>query len=257
MGEMEYIQPLDELSAIKKDELLNYPFRYDIEVMKWKVSHIYILIDPRTDEIRYVGKSIRPHQRLQNHMNEPPTNCHRSHWLHELKGLGLYPLLDVVESISGECPWQESERYWIARLRSAGARLVNNTDGGDGVDGLPEETRKRMASIWKGRKHKPESLLKMSVARKGRTDKPESKRKRIETLKKVEHGEEWNTKISISNRKLTTDDLSIIRSELANRTAGTQQLAERFGVHRTTISKVKMGTYMHRHRANDNSTVKE
>lgn len=243
-------------SAIQRDADLNRPFAMEI-AMGWKVSHIYILVDPRTSEVRYVGKSIRPHQRLQNHMNEPPTNCHRSHWLRELRGLGLYPLLDIIETSTGEWPWQEGERYWIRRLRDAGARLVNNTDGGDGVDGLPEQTRRKMASVWKGRKHTPEAKAKLSLASRGRKASQATLRKKSASLKLVIHHEEWNAKISESNRKLTADDIATIHMELAANTSGTQQLANRFGVHRTTISKVKMGTYLTRYRTHGYSMAKE
>ena len=236
-----------QLSATRKDEMLNEPFHYEIDVMKWTVSHIYMLIDPRTDEIRYVGKSIRPYQRLQNHMNEPPTHCHRSHWLSELRSLGLTPRLEVLETLCGEWPWQEAECAWIARLRNLGARLVNNTDGGDGVLNLSGEGKKRMLSTWKGRKHRPESLLKMSLVRKGRKDRPESRRKRIETLKQIVHGEQWNERIAQANRKLTQQDISAILSALASGVPN-KYLACQFGVHRTTISKVKMGTYMQHYR---------
>lgn len=203
--------------------------------------YIYALGDPETGLIRYIGKSIRPEQRIQNHINEKPTNCHRSHWLQSLKAKGLQPLAILLEEIRGAWPWQESERYWIARGRREGWPLTNNTDGGDGVTGLPEKARAKMAATWRGRKHRPESLEKMRIASTGRRHSDESKAARSAMFKgrKIT----WVGKVAEALRKF--DDTS--RTEVKRRLdAGerTGDLAREFKVHRTTISKIKMGTYL-------------
>lgn len=204
-----------------------------------KPAHIYILIDPRSDEIRYVGKSIRPEQRLQNHMNER-SNCHRSHWLQQLKSAGLTPRMEIVETVIGEWPWQESEKRWIAKLAAMGARLTNNTAGGDGVCNLPPETRARVAATWRGRKHRPESLVKIGVASRGRRHTEE--RRSLMSAKMTGRKIHWVGKVAAALRKLTAEDLATIRARFAAG-ARTGELAREYGVHRTTMSKVKLGTY--------------
>jgi hypothetical protein len=213
------------------------------------ISHIYVLYDPRSGEARYVGKSSRPIQRLQNHWNEVPSNCHRSHWIQELRRLGLKPELEVVESIQSvdEETWKIRERWWIAQLKALGANLVNNTDGGDGVTGLPLETRKKMAATWKGRKHKPESLIKMSNVRRGRKYSEASKAKRAATLKTIHHGEDWNSKVAEGVRKLTREQAETILRRL-NQGEFNCNLSKEYGVHRTTLSKIKTGVYFERYR---------
>ena len=42
--------------------------------------------------------------------------------------------MDIIETGSGE-GWVEAERRWIAFYRASGARLTNDTDGGDGAPG--------------------------------------------------------------------------------------------------------------------------
>lgn len=209
---------------------------------EWK--HIYGLVDPETGEIRYIGKSIRPAQRLQNHMNEV-SNCHRSHWLQSLKRRGLRPELVILESVHGEWPWQESERYWIKRLKALGCRLTNNTSGGDGVSDLPPETRARMRQTWLDRKHKPETLAKLSIASKGRKHSGESKERmrQLMTGRKIT----WADKVAQSVRKFT-DNLVV---EIKGRLDGGEKvsaLAIEYNAHRTTISKIKKGTYFERYR---------
>lgn len=203
------------------------------------VVYIYALLDPDTSLIRYIGKSIRPKERLQNHMNER-SFCHRSHWLQSLKARGLVPEMVILEEIKGECPWEEAERFWIARARSLGLPLTNNTNGGDGVEGLPEETRNRIASTWLGRKHKPESIEKMRAGRVGRKHSDESRRK----LSIAQKGRviSWIDKVAQSMRKLDDDQIQSIQARLEKGERG-KDLAAEFGVHRTTMSKIKLGTY--------------
>ena len=68
-----------------------------MDVMK---TYIYGLVDPETTEIRYIGKTIRPKERLQNHMNEV-SNCHRSNWLQSLKRKGLKAEM-VIRIVTGK-----------------------------------------------------------------------------------------------------------------------------------------------------------
>lgn len=208
--------------------------------------YIYALVDPETGEIRYIGKSIRPAERLQNHMNER-SSCHRSHWLQSLKARGLVADLIILERIDGAWPWQHSERRWIAYGRRNGWRLTNNTDGGDGVEGLPEETRAKMASVWTGRKHKPESIEKMLATKKANayrtTEETRARMSAAHTGREIT----WGDKLSASLRRLSGEQVEEIKRRFA---AGdrTTDLAKEYGVHRTTITKIKMGTYYDKYR---------
>jgi GIY-YIG catalytic domain-containing protein len=201
--------------------------------------YIYALLDPDTQEVRYIGKSIRPAERYVNHLNEH-SNTHRCHWIQSLRKRGLEPDCCILERIEGAWPWQEAERYYIAHYRRMGCKLVNGTSGGDGVEGLSDESADRRNATWIGRRHRPETLAKLSQASKGRKHSAEFRARRSAMFKgrKIT----WTGKIAEANRKLTDEDCARIRERLAagekNRT-----LAAEYGVHRTTISKVKMGKY--------------
>lgn len=207
--------------------------------MDMRPVYIYGLADPDTNEIRYIGKSVRPFDRLANHMNDK-SKCHRAHWLQSLKAQNKRPNLVLLEMIQGEWPWQESERYWIARGRALGWRLTNNTSGGDGVSDLPKEARERMRQAWLGRKHKPETLEKLSKASKGRRKTQEAKDYMSELMKGRRIT--WGDKISENAKKLTAEECETIRERLKNG-EGVMALAVEYGVHRTTLSKVKSGKY--------------
>jgi hypothetical protein len=90
---------------------------------------IYALIDPRTDEIRYVGKTTqRSDVRLRQHF-ENPTNRNMRQWFKSLGFDGLAPKIRLITC----CPlavWEREESRWIRWARERGARLLNFDPGG-------------------------------------------------------------------------------------------------------------------------------
>ncbi len=96
---------------------------------------IYTLSCPRTNKVRYVGWTAKSAEaRLRNHVHEAveTQKTHKQKWILSLVSIGLLPVVETVDSGSDD-GWAEAERRWIAVFRANGARLVNGTDGGDGV----------------------------------------------------------------------------------------------------------------------------
>jgi hypothetical protein len=106
-----------------------------MSLLKWS---IYVLKHPRTGEVRYVGfTSCAAKLRLRWHVKsafggrqKTPNIC----WIRSLRSKGLKPVMEIIESGSGE-GWQEAERRWIAHYKATGVRLLNMTEGGDGAPG--------------------------------------------------------------------------------------------------------------------------
>lgn len=90
------------------------------------VAHVYALIDPRTDEVRYVGQSVYPLQRLHDHLSTAGYGGIKNRWLTGLLKEGLRPTLKILEPVYDEDKRLERERYWIDRLREEGHGLLNN-----------------------------------------------------------------------------------------------------------------------------------
>ena len=176
---------------------------------------------------------------MQNHCNEK-SNCHRSHWIQQMRSLGLKPEMHILEEIEEDAEWESVERQWIAYGKSQGWNLTNNTDGGDGVTGLPEETRKRMAQTWVGRKHKPESLIKIGLASIGRKHDDAWRQLMHDKMKDRVFTDEHKAKIAKATQKLSDNDIAKVRVML---TRGVSQyaIADLFGVHQGTISNIKNG----------------
>lgn len=112
------------------------------------IVYIYALADPKTDEIRYVGKSIDPSKRLEDHI-KTSYNDHRrkSNWIQSLMRNDLRPKLIILEEVPEEF-WQDAERNWIAHYRVK-YDLTNHTSGGDGVQNPSIESRQRLSASWK------------------------------------------------------------------------------------------------------------
>jgi len=133
-----------------------------------KVTSIYVLCDPDSGEVRYVGKTtMRLCNRLAKHMEaNPKTYCGR--WIQTLKDEGKRPAIRCIEEAGDN--WAERECYWIQHFRQLGCRLTNLSLGGDGHNGFvtAESTRKKISAALKGKKRPPEVRKKISDAQKGR-----------------------------------------------------------------------------------------
>lgn len=141
---------------------------------------IYGLIDPRTGELRYVGKTGKSlNIRLFGHLGDHRRN-HRTSWIKSVVDSGEIPDIFEIDEVPDDY-WQESEKFWINYFRYIGANLTNSVDGGYGTNpseytkqkirnsllGHPVsvETRKKISRAGLGRKVSVETREKMSKPR--------------------------------------------------------------------------------------------
>lgn len=148
---------------------------------------IYGLIDPLTNELRYIGKSIKPKLRLRRHISD--RNKHDSYkdrWLRKLMLNNIKPELIIIDEVS-KTEWEFWEIHYISYYKFIGCSLTNGTIGGD----QPPST--------KGRKHNDISRQKMSESKLGKpipwlnTGKERTKKHR-NNLSKSLKGRESNNK---------------------------------------------------------------
>lgn len=95
---------------------------------------IYTLRDPRTDQIRYIGKTNNLKRRINQHIKGARNNTKtkKAAWIKSLLNENVLPIIEILD----ECTvydWQEVEQYWIWQFRSWGFKLVNSTNGGEGL----------------------------------------------------------------------------------------------------------------------------
>lgn len=104
-----------------------------------KASYIiYGLVDPRTNELRYVGRSSNGLSRPRSHWENSTALCRRDRchtWIRSVLKDGLIPEIEVLAEFFWSFGVNDilnvEERFWIASIRSCGATLTNHTDGGD------------------------------------------------------------------------------------------------------------------------------
>lgn len=100
-----------------------------------KMTFIYLLRDPVTKEVRYIGKANDIKQRFRAHCNPARArnkNTHKFNWIKSLTRQGLRPELEIIEEVPIKA-WKERERYWVKHYRKLGNKLTNATSGGDGL----------------------------------------------------------------------------------------------------------------------------
>ena len=143
------------------------------------VTYLYVLEDPRTGEVRYVGVSKDPGNRFSCHVCDAITkgkHLYTSRWIRKLDRCGLRPTMRVIAVLQTESS-AAAEIAYIARLRADGFRLTNATDGGEGTRGLSPETKEKIAASKRGKKRSPETVKKQSDAIRGRKHTEEAMKK--------------------------------------------------------------------------------
>ena len=148
-------------------------------------TKIYVICEI-DGEIRYIGKTIRAlAKRFWAHLYNARRgeNTYLYNWMRSVLSTGHLPLIQLIGEVAGDgC---KEERAWIAYGRAEGWRLVNQTDGGDGV---------------LGHRHSQETRNKLSIARKRRVTSIETRRKMSEAFRGVNHPL-YGTHHSIETRK--------------------------------------------------------
>lgn len=95
--------------------------------------YIYILRDPITKKIRYVGKTNNIKQRYKNHINKNrDKKTHKRNWINKLREKGKKPIIEIIDE-ANNTNWKEKEKYWIRYYLDKNCKLVNETNGGDGL----------------------------------------------------------------------------------------------------------------------------
>jgi hypothetical protein len=93
---------------------------------------IYALSDPRTNQVRYIGKANNPKDRYTNHFNSSrDKNTHKRNWINSIRKDGFRPELIIIDEVP-IIEWHYWEKFYISLFKTWGFDLVNYTLGGDG-----------------------------------------------------------------------------------------------------------------------------
>lgn len=152
---------------------------------------IYVLCDPYSREVRYVGRTVFPlHRRLEGHY-QAARRGYKSHVAHWVRSLDRLPIIKAVLTVAGDSGRVEQDV--IALYLALGYRLTNLTVGGDGAPGrvLSAETRSRMSAAHKGKTLSEEHKAKLSAAKIGKKRKPYSTETRAKISAHRKGNQNW------------------------------------------------------------------
>ena len=208
-----------------------------------KETIIYGLIDPRTNQCRYIGKTTQKLlKRLQHHIRESKhAKHHRACWIKGLIIDGTTPEIFEIERIAIDENWKEAESFWISYFKFLGQKLVNRTSGGEGVDGLihTDKSKKLMSVSHKGKilskEHKDSisrSLMELSLSHPDVLRPNKGKKESLETRKKKS--------AALKERWQDPQQAKIFRENINSITASRMGIPLSAG-HRENISKSHTG----------------
>ena len=114
-------------------------------------NFIYTLAHPTTGEIRYIGKTNNIEKRLKSHLSNHSLleKSKKNNWIISLLREKLVPKIEILDETT-ENNINELEIFYISLFKYWGFRLLNMTEGGDGID-------------WTGKKHTQESKIKQLI----------------------------------------------------------------------------------------------
>jgi hypothetical protein len=154
-----------------------------------KNAVIYVLVaSNKQEEVKYVGKTIDPKDRLQTHIvgarNNKKTYVH--YWINKTRREGNSIVMKIIES---NLTYEEAgvrEIYWIDYYKKQGFKLTNLTLGGEGCLGrsCSKETREKLRKANIGKTRSLETREKLRKAHLGKTRSLEHR----ENIKKSLHG---------------------------------------------------------------------
>ena len=119
------------------------------------MRYIYKLIDPETNDIRYIGQTDNIKRRYNDHIssssneNSDCYNTYKARWIRKLKSKELLPLIEIVEECIDFIQSNIRERYYIEKLTNEGYKLTNSYISD--VTEFSVETRNKMSSAKKGK----------------------------------------------------------------------------------------------------------
>ena len=148
-GHVESVQSKLELLT-KVPELSKFKYVYYLKNLAIKSPNIiYGLIDPFTDELRYIGKSVsglnRPNEHFKPYNLKEDT--HKVRWVKSVLAKNHKPKIIVIEEHKYPTDLDDAESFWIEYYKGIGARLTNSTNGGVGSLGriCKDETKLKIS----------------------------------------------------------------------------------------------------------------
>jgi hypothetical protein len=91
---------------------------------------VYALIDPRDNQVRYIGSSVELEKRIRQHILDSRRADHEGYsackkWIYSVLQAGYQPIVNIVE-ITIQESLKDAEEYWIETFLKSGYLLMNS-----------------------------------------------------------------------------------------------------------------------------------
>lgn len=178
-----------------------------------KLSTIYALVHPVTNEVRYIGKSVAPKTRFKTHCRAIG-ETRNARWIRTLRP--LMPVMLELEVVL-ESEAFLAEVWWIAYCKFLGADLVNHTLGGEGAAGAVRslKTRQLMSASISAAYRNPESRKRASESALRRWSDPSEKRAASETQQRIKRTPEARAMFSEIAKRVKSTPEARLNASLA------------------------------------------
>lgn len=87
---------------------------------------VYALVDPRNNEVRYIGITNNLLHRFNEHMRLNGRNERKNAWLKELLNTHMLPIMHTLEVVDVYSEARKREVAWIQGYQENGADLLND-----------------------------------------------------------------------------------------------------------------------------------
>jgi hypothetical protein len=183
---------------------------------------VYGLFDPRTGELRYVGKtayalSFRLSQHLSN-ARRKVGDYWSTRWLRQLLAAGKQPVVHLLDLCATDAELNEAEVWFIAYFKKLGARLTNARAGGEGGR-LSEASREKISASLRGKPGRPLGTHWPEASRKAWSEKQKGKAFTQGQKNAVRAGTQrsWDSgKLSKRKRRRVSVRINLLASEKFN-----------------------------------------
>lgn len=197
-------------------------------------TFIYALKEPDTGEIRYIGKSGDPKDRLRGHIKDSKReSTHKANWIRRLLKAESAPVLEILDEVSMD-EWKSWEVAYIEFFREQGNDLTNHTIGGEdppshrGMKRTPE-TCKKLSEALRGKRgtmlgkcFSKEHRERISAANTGKKQSVET-RKKLSEIRLKQKCPRTGSKHSVEARRKLSEarKLRVITIETRQKTSRT------------------------------------
>jgi hypothetical protein len=144
-------------------------------------SYLYTLNCPFTNNIKYVGISINPKKRFNDHLSKARQNTltRKNAWIKGLLNQEKKPILNIVSEHNIE-DIEQIEKDTIFKYKKEGLDLYNLTSGGEVKKEVSFSTKQKLRDINLGKKQSIETINKRVSLLKGQKRNENTKRKMSE-----------------------------------------------------------------------------